>query len=288
LIVAVGDEVRVKKTLSSAFTRHRPLVLVGAGKMGGALLSGWLDRGLKPDAVRVIDPSPPADSAAFLAEAGIEAQAVAPSGAVARVLVVAVKPQALGTVLPNLKLMVGEKTVLLSIVAGTTLRQFGEALGPVPVVRSMPNTPAQVGRGITAAVANGAVDEAGKALVTRLLEAVGEMVWLEDEGMIDAVTAVSGSGPAYVFYLAVALADAGVEAGLPRHVADRLARATVAGAGELLHHSSLPAGELRKNVTSPNGTTAAALAVLMTDGGLAPLLTKAVAAAKKRSEDLSG
>jgi pyrroline-5-carboxylate reductase len=280
--------VRVKKTLSSAFTKNRPLILVGAGKMGGALLAGWLERGLKPDAVRVIDPSPPADSVAFLAQAGIEAQALPPSGAVARVLVVAVKPQAIATVLPNIKLMVSEKTVVLSIVAGTTLRQFGEALGPVAVVRSMPNTPAQVGRGITAAVANGAVDEGGRELISRLLEAVGEMVWLDDEAMIDAVTAVSGSGPAYVFFLAEALSDAGVEAGLPRDVADKLARATVAGAGELLHQSKLPAGELRKNVTSPNGTTAAALAVLMGEGGFAPLVARAVAAAKRRSQELSG
>jgi pyrroline-5-carboxylate reductase len=256
--------------------------------MGGALLTGWLGRGLKPDAVRVIDPSPPKDSAAFLADAGIEAQAVAPMGVVARVLVVAVKPQMIGEVLPNAKLMVGEKTIVVSIAAGTTLRQLSEGLGPAAIVRCMPNTPAQVGRGITAAVASGAVDDVGKALVTKLLEAVGDLVWLDDEAMLDVVTAVSGSGPAYFFLLAECLADAGVEAGLSRPVAERLAQATVIGAGELLFRSGLPAAELRKNVTSPNGTTAAALAVLMADDGLQRLMTKAVAAAKKRSQELAG
>jgi pyrroline-5-carboxylate reductase len=273
--------------LSSSFTGHRPLVLVGAGKMGGALLGGWLEKGLKPDAVRVIDPSPSAESTAFLAEAGIEAHAVPPMGVEARLLVIAVKPQVIASVLPNLKLMVGDKTVVVSIAAGATLAQIEAGLGPAAIVRCMPNTPAQVGRGITAAVANGAVDDKGRALATRLLDAVGETVWLDDEAMIDAVTAVSGSGPAYVFLLAECLADAGVEAGLPRDVAETLARATVAGAGELLHRSELPAEQLRRNVTSPKGTTAAALEILMAEHGLAALIKKAVAAALARSRQLA-
>jgi pyrroline-5-carboxylate reductase len=274
--------------LSRSFTAQRPLVLVGAGKMGGALLAGWLAKGLKPGAVRVIDPGPPEDSAALLAGAGIEAQAVAPTGAVARVLVVAVKPQLIGDVLPGLKLVVGDKTVVLSIAAGTTLAQLEAGLGPAAIVRTMPNTPAQVGRGVTAAVANAAVDEVGRKLVTKLLDAVGETVWLDDETLIDAVTAVSGSGPAYLFHLTECLAEAGVEAGLPPDIAERLARATVAGSGELLARSDLPPAKLRQNVTSPNGTTAAALAVLMGENGLASLMKRAVAAARKRSEELSG
>jgi pyrroline-5-carboxylate reductase len=161
-------------------------------------------------------------------------------------------------------------------------------LGPTAIVRAMPNTPAQIGRGITAAVANPRVTPAAKALVTALLEAVGEVVWVEDEALIDAVTAVSGSGPAYVFLLAECLAEAGVEAGLPPEIAARLARATVAGAGELLNRSELPHYQLRRNVTSPGGTTAAALEVLMGEDGLGPLMRRAVVAATKRSRELSG
>jgi pyrroline-5-carboxylate reductase len=274
--------------LGTSFTTHRPLVLVGAGKMGGALLAGWLDRGLRPEAVRVIDPSPPQDSVALLSGVGIAAQAVPPTGAVARVLVLAVKPQLIDSVLPGMKLMVGEKTLVLSIAAGTMIGQIESGLGPAMIVRSMPNTPAQVGRGITAAVANPAVDAVGKALVTKLLDAVGETVWLGDEALLDAVTAVSGSGPAYLFLLTECLADAAVEAGLPREIAEKLARATVAGAGELLYRSDLSPAQLRQNVTSPNGTTAAALAVLMAEGGMAPLIARAVAAAQQRSRELAG
>jgi pyrroline-5-carboxylate reductase len=274
--------------LASAFSSDRPLVLAGAGKMGGALLAGWLERGLKPQAVRIVDPQPPDDSRALLTLAGLGAEAVPPPGVTARVLVVAVKPQAIDAVLATLKPIVGDDTTVLSIAAGTTLRRLDAGLGPAAIVRTMPNTPAQIGRGITAAVANAAVGAQGKALVTELLLAVGEVVWVGEEGLIDAVTAVSGSGPAYVFLLAECLAEAGVEAGLPRDVAEQLARATVAGAGELLHRSDLPAAQLRKNVTSPNGTTAAALEVLMAKDGLQALLTRAIAAAAKRSRELAG
>jgi pyrroline-5-carboxylate reductase len=273
--------------LSTSFTPQRPLVLVGAGKMGGALLAGWLANGLKPQAVRVIDPEPSAESSAFLAGAGIEAHAVPPMGVEARLMVIAVKPQVIASVLPNLKMMAGDKTIVISIAAGATLAQLEAGLGPAAIVRCMPNTPAQVGRGITAAIANAAVDDKGRALTGRLLDAVGETVWVDDEAMIDAVTAVSGSGPAYVFLFAECLADAAVDAGLPREIAAKLARATVVGAGELLHRSDLPPDELRRNVTSPKGTTAAALEILMAGNGLAPLVKKAVAAAQARSRELA-
>ena len=264
-----------------------PLALVGAGKMGGALLSGWLERGLDPQAVVVIDPAPPEDSAAMLSLAGIVPRAAVPEGVTAKVVVVAVKPQIMGKVLPGLRPLLGPETVVLSIAAGTTLASLEAGLGAVAIVRSIPNTPAQIGRGITGAVANPRVDAAAKTLVTGLLEAVGAVVWVDRESDIDAVTAVSGSGPAYVFLLAECLAEAAAALGLPADLAGRLARATVEGAGELLYRSELSPAELRQNVTSPNGTTAAALSVLMAEDGLGPLMTRAVAAARKRSEELS-
>ncbi len=275
-------------SLASQFTPARPLVLVGAGKMGSALLRGWLAAGLDPRAVIVIDPAPPADSAAALAEAGIRAVATPPAGMTARVVVVAVKPQIIGDVLPALRPLVGKGTVVLSIAAGTTLKNLKAGVGDAAIVRSIPNTPAQVGRGITVAIANANVTKAGRALVDALLEAAGGVVWVDREGMIDAATAVSGSGPAYVFHLAEALAAAAVSVGFDKAAAEKLARATVTGAGELLHQSDLPAGTLRQNVTSPKGTTEAALKILMGKGGLTPLMKKAVAAARKRSRELSG
>ncbi len=275
-------------SLATAFSASSPLALVGAGKMGGALLAGWLDNGLDPQAVLVFDPAPPEESLAFLKRAGVAIAAGPEAGRQASIIVVAVKPQIIAKVLPTLRPLIGRGTIAVSIAAGTTLATLEGWLGPIGLVRAMPNTPAQVGRGITAAVANRQVGVPGKALVGSLLDAVGATVWVEDEALIDAVTAVSGSGPAYVFLLAECLAAAGVEAGLPPDVAAQLARATVAGAGELLHRSELPADQLRKNVTSPNGTTAAALEVLMGEGGLRPLMVKAVAAAAKRSRELSG
>jgi pyrroline-5-carboxylate reductase len=275
-------------SLATAFSPLSPLALVGAGKMGGALLAGWLDNGLDPQAVLVFDPAPPEESLAFLKRAGVAIAAGPEVGRQASIIVVAVKPQIIAKVLPTLRPLIGGGTIAVSIAAGTTLATLEGGLGPIGLVRAMPNTPAQVGRGITAAVANRQVGVPGKALVGSLLDAVGATVWVEDEALIDAVTAVSGSGPAYVFLLAECLEAAGVEAGLPPAVAAQLARATVAGAGELLHRSELPADQLRKNVTSPNGTTAAALEVLMGEGGLRPLMVKAVAAAAKRSRELSG
>lgn len=274
-------------TTLSALTPTTPLVLVGAGKMGGALLSGWLASGLDPQAVIAIDPAPPADTAAMLSAAGIVPRADVPA-VTARVIVVAVKPQLMAAVLPGLKPSVGPETIVLSIAAGKTIASFAAAFGDVAVVRAMPNTPAQVGRGITAAVANARATPEDRDLVTTLLQAVGDVAWLDDEALIDAVTAISGSGPAYVFHFVECLAEAGERLGLSPELAARFARATVEGAGELLHRSGLTPAELRKNVTSPGGTTAAALAVLAAEDGLVPLIVKAAAAAKRRSEELSG
>jgi pyrroline-5-carboxylate reductase len=275
-------------SLASFFSTDRPLALVGAGKMGGAMLAGWLEEGLDPAATLVFDPAPAAEASAFLDRAGITVAERPRQGQTAAAIVVAVKPQIIANVLPGLRTLLVDDTVTVSIAAGATLANLEAGLGPTAIVRAMPNTPAQVGRGITAAVANRRVTPADKALVTALLEAVGEVVWVEDEALIDAVTAVSGSGPAYVFLLAECLAEAGMAAGLPSDIAAQLARATVAGAGELLARSDLPHHQLRQNVTSPGGTTAAALEVLMGDEGLQSLMTKAVAAATKRSQELSG
>jgi pyrroline-5-carboxylate reductase len=172
--------------------------------------------------------------------------------------------------------------------AGPKLGFLRSALGDLAIVRAMPNTPAAIGRGITVGVPNARVTADQRALADTLLRAVGAVEWVDDEGLIDAVTAVSGSGPAYVFLLAESLARAGAAAGLPADLSARLARATVSGAGELLHQSALDAATLRQNVTSPGGTTAAALGVLMAESGLDPLLEKAVAAATKRSRELAG
>jgi pyrroline-5-carboxylate reductase len=272
----------------SSFTAARPLVLVGAGKMGSALLKGWLARGLKPRAAFVIDPVPPPDSAAFLAAEKVAAHTAPPAGIKAALIVVAVKPQVIAEILPGLRPLIDGSTIVLSVAAGTTLKNLKAGVGDCAVVRTIPNTPAQVGRGVTVAIANDKVDAAGRALVTELLQSVGEVIWVDREGLIDSATAVSGSGPAYVFHMVEALAAAAVSVGFERAAAEKLARATVEGAGELLYQSDLSAATLRENVTSPKGTTAAALKVLMGRGGLMPLMKKAVAAARKRSRELSG
>jgi pyrroline-5-carboxylate reductase len=274
-------------TLAAAFSPARPLVLVGAGKMGSAMLRGWLDRGLDRKSVVVIDPSPPPDSAAWLASVRIRPVAAVPA-VTAKVIVVAVKPQVIADVLPGLRPMIGRDSIVLSIAAGATLANLKGGLGDAAIVRSIPNTPAQVGRGVTAAIANAKVGRTARKLVGELLEAVGDVVWVEKEALIDAATAVSGSGPAYVFHMVEALAAAGVSAGFDKDSAMRLARGTVVGAAELLHQSDLSAETLRQNVTSPKGTTAAALKILMGRSGLTSLMKKAVAAARKRSRELSG
>jgi pyrroline-5-carboxylate reductase len=267
------------------------LVLVGAGKMGGALLEGWLRLGLDPNRVAVLEPQVSPRIAA-LAQRGLRLNPDPQTLADVAAIMVAVKPQVAAQVLPLLAPMIGPSTVVVSIMAGRTLQFIAGTLKHTSnktcaVVRAMPNTPAAIGRGITVAVPRHASD-AQRALADRLLAATGAVEWIEDEALMDAVTAVSGSGPAYVFLLVEALAQAGIAAGLPPTLAGRLARETVAGAGELLVRGELDATELRRNVTSPGGTTAAALDVLMGQDGLAPLLAKAVAAATARSRELAG
>lgn len=268
---------------------HGLLLLVGAGNMGSALLAGWLDRGLDPQRVVVQDPAPPPRAVELLKRHGISAQAnVSKLSETPAVLVLAVKPQDMDRIFPPLARLTGAGTTVLSIAAGRTIESFERHLSKdAAVVRSMPNTPASVGRGITVAVANAHVSAKQRAVCEELLRAVGEVAWVEDEGLLDAVTAVSGSGPAYVFYLTECLAQAGVDCGLDPDLAQKLARWTVAGAGELLHRSELAAPQLRKNVTSPNGTTHAALQVLMAEGGLVKLMREAVSAAARRSRELA-
>jgi len=263
------------------------ILLAGVGKMGGALLQGWLALGLSPEKVAVIEPLPSPDLAA-LSKQGLRLNPPHDVvGAVAAV-VVAVKPQIAPEVLHALAPFVGAGTVVVSIMAGRTLGFLADSLPRAGLVRAMPNTPAAIGRGITVAVANSLVAPEQRALVDVLLSAVGAVEWITDEALMDAVTALSGSGPAYVFLLAESMTRGGTAAGLPPALADRLARVTVAGAGELLHRSPLDPATLRQNVTSPGGTTAAALEVLMAEGGLERLMAAAIAAATKRSRDLAG
>ena len=266
------------------------LLLVGAGKMGGAMLSGWLARGLDPASVIVIDPAPPAEVQALLDQHRIRREpSIASLTAPPSVILVAVKPQLMDTAFPPVARLAGPRTLVISIAAGRTIASFERQLPPnSAVIRTMPNTPAAIGRGITVCTANAHADAAQRALCDSLLSAVGEVGWVDDEALIDAVTAVSGSGPAYVFLLTECLADAGIAAGLGAELARRLARATVSGSSELMHQSPLGPDELRRNVTSPGGTTAAALAVLMASDGLQPLMTKAIMAATKRGRELAG
>jgi pyrroline-5-carboxylate reductase len=263
------------------------LVLVGAGKMGGAMLEGWLALGLDPARVAVLEPKPAPEIAA-LQDRGVRVNPAPASITDAAVIILAVKPQVAAEVAPPLKALARPGTVAVSVMAGKTLAFLEGALGDIAIVRSIPNTPAAIGRGITVAVPNARVTAAQRTLAHTLLSGVGAVEWVDDEALIDTATAVSGSGPAYVFLLAESLARAGAAAGLPADLAARLARATVAGSGELLHRSPLEAATLRQNVTSPNGTTAAALAILMAADGLDPMLEKAVAAATKRSRELAG
>jgi pyrroline-5-carboxylate reductase len=263
------------------------VMLVGAGKMGGALLQGWLDLGLDPAKVVVIEPEPAAEIAA-LAARGAKILAKPKRVEDLAALFIAVKPQVAADAVAALKGVAGSSTVVVSVMAGKTIGFLATAFPEHAVVRAMPNTPAAVARGITVAVPNARVKDNQRAVAQTLLAAVGAVEWVDDEGLIDAVTAVSGSGPAYVFLLAECLARAGAAAGLPAELSARLARATVAGSGELLYRSPHDAATLRENVTSQGGTTAAALAVLMAPDGLDPLMNRAVAAATRRSRELAG
>jgi len=249
------------------------------------MLAGWLAQGLDAGKVAVIEPHPSDDIRALLTK-GVRLNPPPKDIGAAATLVVALKPQSFREAGPAIKPFAGPATLVVSIMAGTTIASI-EAVCGGSVVRAMPNTPAAIGRGITVAVAANNVSAAQRAVADALLRATGSVEWVDDEGLMDAVTAVSGSGPAYIFLLAEELARAGVEAGLPPDLATKLARETVAGSGELLHRSELSSATLRQNVTSPGGTTAAALEVLMAKDGMQPLLTRAVAAATRRSRELA-
>jgi pyrroline-5-carboxylate reductase len=262
------------------------LLLVGCGKMGGAMLDGWLSRGLSPADVLVAEPV----EALRPKKPGLRAVgSTSELSDTPEIVVLAVKPQTMDGVLPDLKRFAEAGSVFLSIAAGKTLKYFASHLGSAAkVVRSMPNTPAAVRQGITVACAAKGVSAAEKQRCQQLLEAVGQALWVEDEALLDPVTALSGSGPAYVFLLVEAMAAAGAKLGLKPEMAMQLARATVAGSGELLKQSSEPAQQLRVNVTSPGGTTAEALKVLMASDGIQPVFDKALAAASRRSKELAG
>lgn len=261
------------------------LVLAGAGKMGGAMLEGWLAGGLPPGRVGVIDPDPSAD----LVSRGLVLDPAEAAATPPEVLVLAIKPQTLDSAGPDLASFAGPNTLVVSILAGKTLADLARALPEAGAfVRAMPNLPASIGRGATGAYAGPGTTPRQREVANGLLGANGLVEWVDREELIDAVTAVSGSGPAYLFHLVECLAAAGVAAGLEAGLAGRLARATVTGAGALLESSGLDAVQLRRDVTSPGGTTQAALEILMSDHGLGPLMREAVAAAKRRAGELSG
>ena len=262
---------------------ERGLVLLGCGKMGSAMLAGWLRNGLPPTSVWVIDPNP----SDWVHKQGVTIGGTFPLNPA--IVIIAVKPQMMGAALPDVKSWGNKQTLIVSIAAGTPISTFEDMLGAqTPIIRTMPNTPAAIGRGITALIGNGQTTEAHLSLAEELLASIGQTVRLENEGQIDAVTAVSGSGPAYVFHLIETLAAAGEAEGLAPDLAMKLARATVGGAGQLAEDADETPAQLRINVTSPNGTTQAALEVLMDhQTGVPPLLKKAVAAAANRAKELA-
>lgn len=262
---------------------RRGLVLLGCGKMGSAMLQGWLAGGLPASSVWVLDPFP---SDWLKSLEGLHLNVDLPQDPT--IVLVAVKPQMMGEALPLLRALGNGKTLFLSVAAGTPISAYEAVLGDkTPIVRAMPNTPAAIGQGITALVGNSQTNAAQQDLAEALMSAVGETVRLDNEGQMDGVTAVSGSGPAYVFHLIETMAAAGVVEGLPAELAMQLAKATVAGAGALAQAAEEAPSQLRVNVTSPGGTTAAALNVLMDESeGFPHLLTKAVKAAADRSREL--
>ncbi len=264
------------------------LVLVGAGKMGGAMLEGWLKSGANPAKIVAFDPAPPAEVKAMLEMNSVRLNSKISDITDAEVIIVAVKPQMMEEVLPSFVSLKSSRPLILSIAAGKTIATFERHFGSdAAVIRTIPNTPAAVGRGITAMASNPNVSAAQLDLARLLLSSVGEVVTVDNEALIDAVTAVSGSGPAYVFYLTECLAAAGEKVGLPPDLAMQLARATVAGSGELMRQSGIAAATLRQNVTSPKGTTYAALQVLMAEDGMQPLFDRAIDAATQRSRELA-
>lgn len=289
-----------------------PVLVIGAGKMGGAILSAWLESvglesdrlesdgldggdeqgvpgGLDPASVFVEDPGAAEDVLDLLAKFDIHPKLRHDLPRPPGLVMLAVKPQVMEAVLLDLAKRIGPSTLVYSIVAGKTLDDLAKHLpGGTAIVRAMPNTPVMVAAGMTALISNGHVTESQRLRLERLVAGTGQVVWLEDESQMDAVTAVSGSGPAYVYYLTECLAAAGQRQGLPEKIAMQLARATVSGAGAMMDALETDASVLRQNVTSKGGTTAAALDVLMADDGLAPLMDNAIAAATRRSKELSG
>lgn len=267
------------------------VLLVGAGKMGGALVDAWLQQQtIQPRNIVLIEPD--VARAKHYRETyslyTFETLEAVNTGMGKPIVLFAVKPQTMDEVVPVYRNLAQQDSLILSIAAGRSIDYFEETLGAESaIVRAMPNTPASIGRGMTVLCANNNVDAEGKKHCETLMNAVGQVSWVDDEGLMDPVTAVSGSGPAYVFLLIEALADAGVEAGLDRPLADKLALATVAGSGALAEKSSLPPSVLRQNVTSPGGTTEAALEILMADSGLRSLLSAAVRKATDKSKELA-
>lgn len=257
------------------------VLLLGCGKMGSALLAGWLASGLAAASAEVIEPSP----SPWLTGTGVSLNPTSlrrPS-----VAVIAVKPQMIGEAAPQLREIADGGTLIVSIAAGTTISAFEEMFGPnTPIIRAMPNTPAAVGQGISALVGNAAATEHHRMMASKLMSAVGATVDLDHEDQMDAVTGLSGSGPAYVFHMIEAMAEAGIAQGLAPDLAMQLARATVCGAGALAAQVPDAAAQLRVNVTSPGGTTAAGLEVLMPE--LPDLMRRTVAAAADRSRELRG
>lgn len=266
----------------------RSLCLVGAGKMGGAMLEGWLAAGLAPPSSIVIEPGPSAVLRDLAGRGRVRLNPPMQGEPPPEVFVLGIKPQSLEEAAPALRHLVGSGTVLVSILAGKTVANLARAFPKAgAIVRAMPNLPASIGRGATGAYANPATSARQRAVASRLLGANGAVEWVEEEEAIDTVTALSGSGPAYLFHLVEAMTEAGAAAGLPADLAARLAKATVIGSAALLDESGLPPAELRRNVTSPGGTTAAALEILLAPDGLSPLMQRAVAAAKRRASELS-
>ena len=264
------------------------LLLVGCGKMGGAMLSGWLEHRYTPPQIAVIEQADRLDEISQYY--GVTAKAalsdfpeISPD-----IVVFAVKPRMLGDVIDAYGELGMQNTLFVSVVAGRTIGFFKDRLGPGSrIVRVMPNTPAAIGHGMSVLCTTGSLPDHQHRQAEALMSAVGETAWISDEAQMDAVTALSGSGPAYVFHLVEAMAKAGSDAGLPQELATRLARQTVIGAGALLADAPETAAGLRKNVTSPGGTTAAGLTILMdSNKGLPPLMRETIAAAKKRSAEL--
>ncbi|MDA1237978.1 MAG: pyrroline-5-carboxylate reductase [Proteobacteria bacterium] len=260
----------------------RGILLIGCGKMGSALLGGWLNQGLEADDITVIEPNP----SKWLVSQKINLNKIIPEKP--SIVIIAVKPQLMSKAVPNLKTLGNSDTLFISIAAGTSISYFEKTLGDkTPIIRVMPNTPAAIGKGITAVVGNKYANNHYMEQADLLLSAVGKTVRLESESQIDTVTAVSGSGPAYVFHLIEALAAAGVTNGLSPELSMVLAKATVVGAGYLAEASDESPENLRINVTSPGGTTQAALAILMDNkNGFFDLLERAVFAASQRSKEL--